>query len=132
MFNPWYWESAEGADFEQSCLPRTSGGLYRMNGMGNEFSSARKVAAVSSAFFSVLFAFELVRPRLSPPYDPGDVHGQAIELVCIVLWAVLGLVLGFIGLHNNSRPFHLLALFSIALPCGFVIILTVARLLVGG
>jgi hypothetical protein len=87
----------------------------------------RKVAAVSSAFFSVLFVFELV-PRLSPPYNPGDVHGRAMEIICIVLWVVLALVLGFIGLHNKSRPFHMLSLFSVTLTFVFVLILTAAKL----
>ena len=100
-----------------------------MNGMENESSSAGKVAALSSAFFSAVFAFELVRPRPSPPYDPSDVHGQAVELAWIVLWAAVSLVLGLIGLHNKSRPFHLLSLFSVTLTFVFVIILTAARLL---
>ena len=100
--------------------------------MENDFSSARKVAAVSGAFFSVLFVFELVRPRLNPPYDPRDVYGQAIDLVWIVVWAVLALVLGFIGLHGKSRPYHLLSLFSVTLTFMFVIILTAARLFADG
>ena len=100
--------------------------------MENDFSNARKVAAISGAFFAVLFAFELVRPRLNPPYDPRDVHGQAIDLVWIVVWAVLALVLGFIGLRSKSRPYHLLSLFSVTLTLVFVIILTAARLLAVG
>ena len=100
--------------------------------MENDFSGARKVAAVSGAFFSVLFVFELVRPRLYPSYDPSDVFGQAIDLVWIVLWAVLAVILGFIGLRSKSRPYHLLSLFSVTLTLVFVIILTAARLLAVG
>jgi hypothetical protein len=102
-----------------------------MNNMENDSSIAPKLAAVASVFFAGLFVFELVRPRLSPPYDPSDEHARAFELIRIVLWASIALSLGFLGLRSESRACRLFSLLSITLTCVLGIMALVAKLLGG-
>jgi hypothetical protein len=103
-----------------------------MNFMKNSAPTGQHGAAVFGTLSSALFVFELVRPRLNPPYDPSDVHGIAEEMIFVVVLATIALVLGFIGLRSESRACRYLALFSIVLTIAVVLVGIVARLTNGG
>jgi amino acid transporter len=83
-----------------------------------------QLSAIASSVIGTVLLFEALVPRLSPP---DDLYADGL-ISAVVFVAMIGasMIFGFIGMRAKERPFQLMGLAGVLIPCiltGLILVL---------